>query len=108
MGTFKLMRYIQRHEAPGSEICDFCGAEDSSLHFFLVCPALVRPRAALLQVMRTGWPVAALLRVVRTGLPGAALLQVDRTGWPRAALLQVVKTGQPHVTLLRELGLASG
>ena len=32
------------------EVCSFCGAEDSSLHFFLVCPALVRPRAALLQV----------------------------------------------------------
>ena len=31
--------------------CSFCGRpEDSSLHYFLQCPALTRPRTTLLQV----------------------------------------------------------
>jgi hypothetical protein len=73
------MRFFQGGEAPNSAVCDFCGAEDSSLHFFLVCPALVRPRAALLQVVRTDWASVALLQVVRTDWAPVALLQVVRT-----------------------------
>jgi hypothetical protein len=78
------MIYFQGGEAPNSAVCDFCGAEDSSLHFFLVCPALVRPRTALLQVVRTNWPSVALLQVFtcKADRQSVGLLQEVRTGWP--------------------------
>ena len=88
------------------EVCSFCGAEDSSLHFFLVCPALVRPRAALLQVEQhpvlascssssvEQQPVLATCCSSSgrtTACAGLVRLffMLNSLCWPRAALLQV-------------------
>ena len=52
--TYDFSSPSQSHPGEGGErpagLCSLCGSDtDSSLHYFLQCPALVRPRQRLLQ-----------------------------------------------------------
>jgi len=70
---------LVRNTETGEQGCRLCGADqDSPLHFFLECPALSRPRTALLAGLERAAPgcrarpAPALMEIILYGLPDPA------------------------------------
>ena len=78
-GTRQHHSRLVRNTETGDQGCRLCGADqDSPLHFFLECPALSRPRTALLAGLERAAPgcrarsAPALMEIILYGLPDPA------------------------------------